>query len=185
MIDLKKFNETFYNPLLSYTGILQVVKEDQDIPETDETGTEILKTPRIGYKAISPYIPETGMPCQEVENVACTDPNFDYDILITNVKQPEFVYSFTLYGQKNDVMNETYIGKARDWFDTPELSQEILEAIGVVVVDVMEIQPRGTGFLDFDREERIGFDVRFRTIEKTATKISTFEEIVNNGTFKN
>jgi hypothetical protein len=169
MIDLKLLTNTFYDNLLSYCGVGQLVMDGQDIP---------LKTPRITFKIISPYIPSKGQKSLSWVKVASTDLFFQYDIMETYTSNPTMVISFNFYGRMGNPQNDSIVGKAHEWFNIPELGSMVLEMIGVVISDVSSIQERGTGFIELDREDRRGFDVTFRFEEKVDVRVPTIENVL-------
>jgi hypothetical protein len=172
VINLDQLGQGIHDPLKAYTGIEQIIKADQDLEEGEEAPI------RLSWKAISPYIPDQSPGVFTVKAVPGTiDPeNFPEDAEISHNTNPTAVFSFTVYGPKNDPSCLEYLGKAFDWFKTPRLGPEYLkDTFDVVVVDVSPITPRGTGFLEFDREERSGFDVTFRFSETVKVISETVE----------
>jgi len=177
MIDLEALARNFHDPLKAYCGIPQIIGADQDIPECQ------IIYPRLAWKITSHYIPEAAHPvfCHKAVSGTINPEDFPKDVQVTAIMNPEAVFSFTFYGKPGKSNNSVIVQKAREWFAVKFLGPEFLSRFDVVVVDVTEIQNRST-LLEFDREDRRGFDVRFRFNEKVSMVLASVEEIHDQGT---
>lgn len=169
MIDLDNFLDQIYTPLKDYSGVSQLVKDNQKIPP------EKLNNNRIVYNIIS--FANTGSRQSIIRNnqtVSSDNPDFEYDIENKNIFYPEATLSLTGYGfAVNGAINQV-----REWFYINGLGDLWLRnsSFDCVIVEVMEIENRTT-YLESDYEKRLGFDVilRFEDIVKVTKE--TIEEV--------
>jgi len=148
--------------LMGFTGVEQVIREDQEVPESE------LKDPRISLKFIVSYADTRMHP--DIEQRA-TEDAVHYDI--------DFDYQKTLSIQVIGKDKEDCVGisaAARIWMITKQLATYFLEQHRVVVLQVLNSQDRTT-FLETGYQAREGFDVRLGFSDVVTIDEDTIENV--------
>lgn len=131
--------------LIDYTDVLQVIREDQDIPE------EELQDPRISAKFI---VPMANMPLFPELRQTADEDNVYFDIDIDYEK----TLSLTVYSADKEIASGI-LQQTKTWFAIKQLATYFLEDFGAVVLQVLDSQERTT-FLENEYQYSLGFDVR-------------------------
>lgn len=133
------------NPIVSnlneYMGIPVIQSEDSGEQPT---------YPFMTFSVNSPYLPLAHNSIEEIEE--------DGKSITRETEHFEQVYSFTVIGEDEDVVQDNLI-KAIQFFKV--FGIQVLKDNGIAIVEVYNAQKRDT-FLTIDYERRAGFDVRIR-----------------------
>ena len=168
MIDIEQFMDEIHQPLVSHSGVDQLVKANQKVPPDQ------LEDNRIVYNMIlfANTAPRHTI-IKEKQTVPSDDPDFEEDIEIENIFFPEATLSLTGF---NDIM--TPINKARGWFYCNGLGDWWLQDNGwnAVIKEVMEVEDRTT-YLESDYEKRLGFDVVLQFKDVVKVRHDTIEKV--------
>ncbi len=164
MIDFAAIRTAIVSGLSQYLGV-PVVMLEQKHPKPPY--------PFVGYKFTSPFIPERGQPAETMQNVPSSDPNFEYDVEVTQKQQPTMVLSVTAYSDDSDACHALALN-AHSWFDL--IGYEELRSSGIIVVRSGNIQNRDTLIVG-DYERRQGFDVSLRVSGDLKLVLPTIEKV--------
>lgn len=175
MIDIDSFMTEIHTPLVDHSGVDQLVKANQKVPDGQ------LQDNRIVYNMIMFANTDARHTIiKKRRTIPSEDPEFDEDIEIENIFFPEATLSFTGF---NEIMGP--INKVREWFYVHGLGDWWLRDndYKCVIREVMEIEDR-TVYLESDYEKRYGFDVilEFQDIVKVTHDTIETVEITNKNT---
>ena len=175
MIDIDAFLSDIHSPMAEYTDAEQVLQGNQKIPD------DLLEDNRIIYTMIAFSDSRPRHTAIRTEEVIDYDadyweegPEFEDDIEISYIVQPQATISFTAHGSKA----RKNISKLREWWYIPILAGRWFKENDwkCVVREVMSIDDR-TVYLETNYEQRFGFDVLLEFTDIVSAREKTIETI--------